>query len=361
MVLAKHTPDFSVPPEHGTPGALGIRHRPEDVELASSEERPGPRSDVIGDAALRDRLETVHRARLARLLRLRREQYRQQPAGFRAEAVAVGVPNAALEAPQGAGSRRRDYDDDNDDDSSGDEGDTLYTDEEEADTSGGMVTRASWILSAASWVDQWFKHAIVKAKQVRLKRFLRIGVKHGGVGEGRGAGGENRGGGDRRAGGRVKSSHRDPYTDVADDDNEDYDDSRGPRGLSGGEQEGVSGNSGPAGKTRDDRRLRRRMDCIVDRVNNCIEWCRLKPTDTRLRQNRDNEPCRYWQPRFLHLLADFWSTSSGMCEAPSVRTDGDGCATTAAFCSCKTSQSVSAVVNPLSEARKKMGELKLEV
>ncbi|KAL1483086.1 hypothetical protein MTO96_002156 [Rhipicephalus appendiculatus] len=64
--------------------------------------------------------------------------------------------------------------------------------------------------------------------------------------------------------------------------------------LSTSESEGVNGNARP-GNSRDNGSLRRRMDCIVDRVNNCIEWCRLKPTDTRLRQNRDNEPCRYWR------------------------------------------------------------------
>lgn len=237
--------------------ALAKRHRPAVVELASRGEEPRVPSDAIGDVALRDRLETVHRARLARLLRLRRQQQQQRPDSpeprQRPVPVAHGGPNAPLEAPAGAGGGRRDYDDDNDDDSSGDDGDTLYADEEEEDQSGGM---------------------------------------HGGVGRG----GKQ---GDGRSGGRVGSSHRDPYTDVG-DDNDDYsydhndNKGRGPKGLSGGELEGVNGRGGPGG-SRDDQRLRRRMDCIADRVNHCIEWCRLKPTDTRLRQNRDNEPCRYWK------------------------------------------------------------------
>uniref|UniRef100_A0A131YP05 Uncharacterized protein n=1 Tax=Rhipicephalus appendiculatus TaxID=34631 RepID=A0A131YP05_RHIAP len=235
-------------------GALGRRHRQAVVELASQDEdRP---SDAIGDAALRDRLDAVHRARLSRLLRLRRQQ--QQVAPSRVGPVAHGGPYDALEAPQGSGGGRRDYDDD-DDDSSNDDGETLYADDEEADVTGGM---------------------------------------HGGVGGGVG----KRRGGDRRAGGggRIKSVHRDPYTDVADDENDEYgnehNDNRGGRrgALSTSESEGVSGNARP-GNSRDNGSLRRRMDCIVDRVNNCIEWCRLKPTDTRLRQNRDNEPCRYWR------------------------------------------------------------------
>nr|XP_050032493.1 uncharacterized protein LOC126528948 [Dermacentor andersoni] len=234
--------------------ALAKRHRPAVVELAPREERVP--SDAIGDVALRDRLETVHRARLARLLRLRRrqQQQQQQPGSPqsrpRPAAVAHGGPDAAMAAPEGAGGGRRDYDD-NDDYSSGDDGDTLYADEEEEGQSGGM---------------------------------------HGGVGGGRG--GKQ---GDGRSGGRVGSSHRDPYTDVGDDD-DNYNDNkgRGPKGLSGGEIEGANGKDGPA-SSRDGQRQWGRMDCIVDPVNHCIEWCRLKPTDTRLRQNRDNEPCRYWK------------------------------------------------------------------
>lgn len=238
-------------------GALGRRHRPAVVEVASqSEDRP---ADAIGDAALRDRLDAIHRARLSRLLRLRRQRQPVAPSESRAEPVAHGGPDEALEAPQGSGGGRRDYDDD-DDDSTSDDGDTLYADEEEPDTAGGM---------------------------------------HGGVGGNRGGAGKRGGGGDRRAGGRVKSSHQDPYTDVDDGDeygNDRNDNNRGGRRgeLSRRHSEGVNGNARP-GKSRDDGSLRRRMDCIVDRVNNCIEWCRLKPTDTRLRQNRDNEPCRYWR------------------------------------------------------------------
>ncbi|XP_075724975.1 uncharacterized protein LOC142767357 [Rhipicephalus microplus] len=233
-------------------GALGRRH---EVEFASrDEDRP---SDVIGDAALRDRLDAAHWARLSRLHRLRRQH--QPVAPYRDEPLARGGPYEALEPPQGPGSGRRDYDDD-DDDSSSDDGENLYADDEEADSTGGM---------------------------------------HGGVGGGRGGEGKRGGGG---VGGQINSVHRDPYTDVADDENDEYGNGRngdnrgGRRGeLSGRESQGGNGNAGPGDSRDNGGGPRRRMDCIVDRINTCIEWCRLKPTDTRLRQNRDNEPCRYWR------------------------------------------------------------------
>ncbi|KAH8037113.1 hypothetical protein HPB51_008537 [Rhipicephalus microplus] len=140
-----------------------------------------------------------------------------------------------------------------------------------------------------------------KEAQENGKGRLRLAIKerlgHGGVGGGRGGEGK-RGGG---VGGQINSVHRDPYTDVADDENDEYGSGRngdnrgGRRGeLSGRESQGGNGNAGPGDSRDNGGGLRRRMDCVVDRTNTCIEWCRLKPTDTRLRQNRDNEPCRYW-------------------------------------------------------------------
>lgn len=249
-------------------GALAERHRPAvavPAEAAVPEEgQDRPPSDVIGDVALRDRLEAVHRARALRLLRLRRQQ--QQPAGSKPEPgsklrLSQNAPAVASRAAAGGPAAYDDEGDDNyeDDDAAG--GDSLYGDEDEEDDKRGDVR----------------------------------------------GGGDRTKGGERRSGGRVRNSHRDPYTDVDDDDNrggENYGADRRKEKQSAEEPEDRGEDTDAAGgaddhrgsaKPRDDQRLRKRMDCIVDRVNHCIEWCRLKPTDTRLRQNRDNEPCRYWK------------------------------------------------------------------
>ncbi|XP_077490187.1 uncharacterized protein LOC144101051 [Amblyomma americanum] len=248
-------------------GALAKRHRPAaaaEAEIAEDDQDPRP-SDVIGDVALRDRLETMHRARLLRMLRLRRQQQQQQQqhAGSQPAPGQRLSQNAPMVAHRSGG--RAAY---ADDESYGDDddGDTLYGDDDEEDDERGNVR----------------------------------------------GGGDRDKGGDRRSGGRVRSSHRDPYTDV--DDGDDRGDDRGDGADNYGvdrrkekqhaeepvDRTGAGAGSGVddrlgSEKARDDQRLRKRMDCIVDRVNHCIEWCRLKPTDNRLRQNRDNEPCRYWK------------------------------------------------------------------
>lgn len=232
--------------------ALAERRRPVAIPDSSRD------GFAYADPHGHDSIRAVQRARFLRHMGLRRQQQQEQEPFARMQrrpGVLQNAPLPAAEAPppQNPG-RQADYDqvDDegqyaDDDGAEPDDGDMLYPDDDEQESGKG-------------------------------------GGRSGDRQDRRGSGGQRQH--------NIRNSHQDPYTDDSGEDEGAAEPSgRGtaaePSGRGGGEDFLPSG--------REEKRLNRRMDCITDRVNHCIEWCRLKPTDNRLRQNRDNEPCRYWK------------------------------------------------------------------
>lgn len=62
-----------------------------------------------------------------------------------------------------------------------------------------------------------------------------------------------------------------------------------------------------------DRGSTKRMDCIADRVNYCVEWCRFSPAEARQRRNRDGEDCRYWRANDRNKWMQSGKCRNGRC------------------------------------------------
>lgn len=240
VVLAKRRPPVAIP-QSSRDGFAYVEPHGED--------------DIRGD------IRAAQRARFLRYMRFRRQQQQQEqqpPARMRQQpGIVQDAPRQAAGAPaRPSPGRGTDYDQvDDEGQYADDEGaepedsDTLYPDDDDD----------------------------------------KPGSKKGGRGGNRKTPDRGEGGGGPRRH-NMRNSHQDPYTD-------DTGEEEGAAVPSG--EDKTSGRGGgddflPSGRA-DNKGLNRRMDCIIDRVNHCIEWCRLKPTDNRLRQNRDNEPCRYWK------------------------------------------------------------------
>ncbi|KAM7296029.1 uncharacterized protein ISCGN_021233 [Ixodes scapularis] len=56
-----------------------------------------------------------------------------------------------------------------------------------------------------------------------------------------------------------------------------------------------------------------KLDCVFDKGNTCVEWCRLGEGDDRQRRNMDGHQCRYWKTDERNKWMQTGTCRNGRC------------------------------------------------